>query len=118
MVLHARLAHAARRHALVLGLDQHGHAARAQRRLDGIGDLGRHGLLRLQALGEDLHHAGDLGDADDAAVGQVGDVRHAQERRHVVLAVALDADVAQHDEIVVAAGLVERRESTSAGSSR
>ena len=78
-----------------------------QRRLDGVGDLGGHGLLRLQALGEDLHHARDLGDADDAAVGQVGDVRHAQERRHVVLAVALHADVAQHDEVVVAAGLLE-----------
>ena len=76
--------------------------------LDGVGDLRRHGLLRLQALGEDLDHAGDLGDADDAPVGQVGDVRHAQERRHVVLAVALDADVAQHDEVVVAAGLLER----------
>ena len=40
-------------------------------------------------------------------VGQIGDVRHAEERRHVVLAMALDADVAQHDEIVIAAGLVE-----------
>jgi hypothetical protein len=34
-------------------------------------------------------------------------MRHAQERRHMMLAVALDADVAQHDEIVVAAGLLE-----------
>ena len=34
-------------------------------------------------------------------------MRDAQERRHVVLAVALHADVAQHDEVVVATGLIE-----------
>src|SRR5262245_26523862 len=35
--LHTGLAHAAHGHALVLGLDQHGHAAGGERRLDGIG---------------------------------------------------------------------------------
>src|SRR5215212_1306162 len=101
--LDAGLPHPARRHALMLGLDQHGNAARPQRAFDGIGDLGGHGLLRLQALGEDLDHARNLGDADDAAAGQVGHVSHAEERGDVVLAVAFDADVAQHHEIVIAA---------------
>src|SRR5688500_17221949 len=54
---YARLAHAAHRHALVLGGDQHGDAARPQLVVDGVGDLRRQSLLRLQPAREDLDDA-------------------------------------------------------------
>ena len=38
---------------------------------------------------------------------QVGDVRATDDRHHVVLAVALQADVAQQHDLVVAVGLLE-----------
>ena len=41
------------------------------------------------------------------SVGQIGDMRLAEERHHVVLAMALDLDVAQHDDVVIARHLVE-----------
>ena len=104
----AMLAHTAHRHALVLGFDQDCDAARRQNRLDGAGDLCRQLLLRLQAAGEDLDDAGELRQADHAVARQVGDMRHADERRDMVLAMALHADVAQHDHVVVAADVLER----------
>ena len=70
----ALLLHAAHGHAHVLGLDDHGDAARLQGLVDGADDLGRHGLLRLQAAGEDVDHAGELGQADHAFGRVVADV--------------------------------------------
>ena len=67
------------------------------------GDLRGHLFLHLEAARVGLDHARELADADDLAVGQVADVRAADDRRHVVLAVALELDVAQHDHLVVAA---------------
>ena len=75
--------------------------------LDRVGDLGGQCFLRLQALGENLDDAGELRQSDDAAFRDVGDVRDADERRDVVLAMALDADVAQHDHVVVAVDVLE-----------
>ncbi len=54
-----------------------------------------------------VHHARQLADADHPAVRQVGDVGPADDRHHVVLAVAFQADVAQQDDLVVALNLLE-----------
>jgi hypothetical protein len=53
---------------------------------------------------------------DDAPVGQVADVRLADDRHHVVLAMALEADVGQHDDLVVAVDLLERAREHELGS--
>ena len=60
-------------------------------------------------LGEHLDKARQLGNHDDAACGQVTDVRLAQDGNDVVLAVRFEADVAQDDHLVVGGGLLERR---------
>ena len=77
--------------------------------LEPAGDLRREALLHLQEAGEVLHHAGQLGQPDDAVAGQVADVRDARERQEVVLAERVERDPARHDELVVAAVVRERR---------
>ncbi len=64
--------------------------------------------MDLQSLGEGVHDTGDLGQPHDPPIGDVGDVRLADERHHVVLAVAVDLDVAHEHELVVALDLGER----------
>ena len=104
---HAALVHAARGHAFVRGLDHHADAARLQHVVDAVGDLRGHLFLHLEAARIGLDHARQLADADDLAVGQVADVRAADDRRHVVLAMAFELDVAQHDHLVVAVDFLE-----------
>ena len=71
------------------------------------GDLRGHLLLHLEAAREDVDHARELADADDLVGRQVADMGAADDRRHVVLAVRLELDVAQHDHLVVAADFLE-----------
>ena len=73
---------------------------------DGVGDLGRHALLDLQAPGVAVDQAGQLGQPGDAAVlgRDVGDVGLAQERHQVVLAQRGERDVAHHHHLVVLGG--------------
>jgi len=101
------LMHAARRHALVRRLDDDRDALRLQHLLQRVRDLHRHLLLDLQALRIDVDEPRELRDADDAMARQVGDVRAADDRHHVVLAIALDAHVPQHDHLVVTLDLLE-----------
>ncbi len=68
---------------------------------DGVGDLRGEALLHLQAAGEDIDEARDLGEADDLAVGDVGDVRLAEEGQQVVLAEGEEFDVLDDDHLVV-----------------
>ena len=99
--------HAARRHAVMRRLDDDADALRLEDVIDGVGDLRRHLFLDLQTLGIDVDDARQLADADHAAVGNVGHPGLADDRRHVVLAMALEADAAQHDHLVIAFGLLE-----------
>ena len=72
--------------------------------LHGIGDLDGELLLHLGPAAVALDEAGDLREAGDPAVvaGDVGDVRLPAEGDEVVLAHALQRDVAHHDHLVVA----------------
>ena len=105
---HAALVDAARRHALVHGLDHHADAAWPQLFVDAARDLRGHLFLDLEATCVDVDHARELADADDAVGRQVSDVGAADDRRHVMLTMRLELDVAQHDHLVVARGLLER----------
>ncbi len=58
-------------------------------------------LLHLQAAGEDIDEAGDFAEADDLAVGHVGDVRLAEEGKQVMLAHGEELDVLDDDHLVV-----------------
>ena len=89
------------------GADHDGDALGASASLDGVGDLRRERLLHLQPAREDVDDACELGQADDAPVRNVGDVRDAGERRDVVLAMALEAHVAQQDHVAIAGDVLE-----------
>ncbi len=103
----ARLLDAAAGHAAMAGLDDDGDAKRMEHGLDRVGDLRRHPFLDLQPPGVDLDQPGQLGDADHALARQVGNMRPAEDGRHVVLAMRDEADVAQQHDPVIAAALLE-----------
>ena len=92
---------------MVQRLDDDADAVRLEHLVDGVGDLRGQLLLDLQAPGVDLDHAGELADADHAAAWHVGDFGVADDRRHVMLAMALEANIAQHHHLVVARDLRE-----------
>src|SRR5205814_1679113 len=58
-------------------------------------------LLHLEPAGKHLDHAWDLGETDQAAVRQVGDVRPTEEGQQVVLAQRVDLDVAHAHQVLV-----------------
>jgi hypothetical protein len=60
---------AAHGHAQVLGLDHHGDPAGLEALVDRLGDLRRHGLLRLQPQGEHVHHRASFERPTTPAVG-------------------------------------------------
>src|SRR5271157_1360738 len=101
------LVHAAGRHALMCRLDDHGNTLGLQHLVESIGNLRGHLLLDLQALGVDVDEPCEFRDADDPFVRQVGDMHLADDRSDVVLAMRLEADVLQHDDLVVSIGFLK-----------
>jgi hypothetical protein len=92
----------------VLRLDHHADAARTQVQVEPRRDLLGQALLDLRAVGEMLHHPGQLGQSEDAVAGQVADVRDADERQQVVLAHRPDRDVPGENQFVVPLVIGER----------
>ena len=76
---------------------------------EGIRDLGSQSLLYLQAAGERIHEAGELGKADDATSRNVTDVRDADDVRAMMLAHGDDRD-AMHDDHLVCLAILKRLE--------
>ena len=66
-----------------------------------VGDLFGHPFLHLRAVRQGLHHAGQFAQAQHAAVRQVADVGVAHEREEVVLADAVEGDVADEHDLVI-----------------
>ena len=62
---------------------------------------------RLQAAREDFDKTRELRQADNAAIGIIGDMSLADEGHHVVFAMGFDIDVAEHDDVVIALHVVE-----------
>lgn len=66
-----------------------------------LGDLLGQPLLSLRAAGKMLYDSCQLGQADDALAGKVGDARFAGKWQKVVLAQGADWDVPDHHQLVV-----------------
>ena len=77
---------AAHHHTHMLRLDNHRHAKRVQRLLNAVFDLVGEPFLNLQAARVGIDNAGNLAQARYVAVWNVGHVRLAEERQHMVLA--------------------------------
>ena len=95
------LFNAAHHHAEVLGLEDDTDTQGVNCALNGFGDLASETLLHLEATGEDIDEACHLAEADDFALGQVGDVRAAEEGQHMVLAERVELNVADNDHLVI-----------------
>ena len=113
-----RLVHGAQRHALMAAAIITATPRGANASWIVVGDLRRQRLLHLQAAREDIDDARQLRQPDHAAARNVGDMRDAGEWRDVVLAMALEAHVAQQDHVGVAGDSSKVRASSAAASSR
>ena len=85
----------------MIRLDHDADARRLEHAAERIGNLIGEPLLDLEPPRKDLDDAGNLGQPDDPPVGQIRDVRTAEERQHVVLAHRVDLDVAHADHAFV-----------------
>jgi hypothetical protein len=92
----------------VFSLDDNTDATRLQDVLDRTRNLRCQLLLNLKSTAKTFDDAGQLGDANHAALGQIAHMRSTNDRQHVMLAAAYDTNIPQHDEFVVAADLLER----------
>src|SRR5438128_12692215 len=82
-------------------LDHDTHTARLEYVHEGVRHLVGESLLHLEPPGKHLDHARDLGETDQTAVRQVGDVRPTEEGQQVVLAQRVDLDVAYAHQVLV-----------------
>src|SRR3954464_1525886 len=101
------LVRAARGHAVMRRLDDDPDTFGPQHIVDRVGDLRGHLLLDLKPLGVDVDETRELGDADDAPLRDISDPGAADDRCHVVLAMAFEANAAQDDHLVVAFDLLK-----------
>src|SRR5579871_4324952 len=102
-----RLVYTSTGHASMGSLNDNGDASRLEHTIQGIGDLRRHSLLNLHASRVDLDDPGQFGDADNPLVGQVAEMRPPDDRRHVVLAVRYETDIAQQHHLVISGHFLE-----------
>ena len=91
----------------MFGLNDDADAAGFQDFGDGFSNIGGEFFLNLQTARIALHDAGEFGNTDDTFGWQVADMGVAGDGQHVVFAEADDADVAQHDQFIIAADFLE-----------
>jgi hypothetical protein len=83
------------------GFEDDGGADRAKFFHQGVGDLGGQSLLHLGAAGVAIDEAGELAEADDFAIGEIGHVRPASEGEQVVFAEGVEFNIAEKDDLIV-----------------
>jgi len=101
----ARLVDAPGGHAVMHRFDHHRDAQWFEDFVQARSDLGGHFLLDLQALGIHIDEPRQLGNSDHAPPWHIGDVRLADDRREVMLAMRLERDIPQRNDFVVARDL-------------
>ena len=82
-------------------LDDHAHALRFDRFVNGVGNLTCEPLLYLQPPREDLDQAGNLAQPDYLSFGNISHMHLAEEGQHVMLAEREDLDVLDDHHLVV-----------------
>ena len=80
-------------------LDHHADAFRLKHLMNGIGDLRSHPLLNLQPFGIDLNNACQFGYSHHSMSWDVANPGAADDRCHVVFAMALEGNTAKDDQI-------------------
>src|SRR5215813_2970563 len=96
-----------RGHAMVRRLDDHSYTLWLKHIIDCICDLSSHLFLNLQTLGKYLYDAGKLANANHTTAWNVGDPNLADDRRHVMFAMALEANATQSNHFVIPFDLLE-----------
>ena len=91
----------------MFGHNHHGNTARLQGILNGIGDLSGHPPLNLKAFGKHVDDARELADTNNTPFRQVGDMRLANDRPDVVLAMRNEGDITKHDHHIVAVSFLK-----------
>jgi hypothetical protein len=82
-------------------------ALRLEDPLQGIGDLRRDPLLNLKPLGIDLDESRQFGNSHDPVVREIADMGTPDDRRHVVLAMGDETDVAQKHHLIISSNFLE-----------
>ena len=95
------------RHALVLGFEKNRDALRLQRLRDRVVDLCGQALLILQTPRMGFHNARQFGYSDKARIRNIRQMRIADKRRDMVLAMGFDLNVLKKNHILVRADLIE-----------
>src|SRR5664280_206553 len=102
----ARTAH---RHAEVLSFNDDGNAIWPQILIEKISDLRRQAFLHLRPLGKTVDDPGKFGKSDDLApLGDIGDMRLADERQQMMLTNGIERDIAHDDKFLVLLRLIEQ----------
>ena len=89
-------------------LDHYSDAARIELSVNGMDNLGSQVFLGLQTAREDFDYAGQLRQAHNAIIRQVGNVDMAVERNHMVLAMGEKLDISYQYNVVIAADIRKR----------
>ena len=93
----------------MLALDHDHHAQRIEVLLQRVRDLVGEALLHLQAAREHIHDARNLAQADHLVTRDVGDMRLADERQHVMFAHRVVLDISHDDHFTLAVFHLEHR---------
>ena len=85
----------------MLCLNNNHHAQGLQGFLDGLANLQCHAFLHLKAVRETVDHTGNLAQAGNVSVGDVGHMHTSVERQHVVLAQGIEVDVLHNNHLAI-----------------
>src|SRR4051812_44808019 len=98
---------AARRHALMYGVDYDGHTPWLQDIVDATSDLRREFFLNLEASRIAIDDTRELADSHDLVRWKIAHVSSADDGSHVVFAMGFELDISQHDHLVITLDLFE-----------
>src|SRR5262249_8615206 len=104
---HIRPVHSSRCHTFVSTFDDDTNPGGLENAVEAGGDLGGHFFLDLHSLGINVNQSHKLRNADDAFARQVADVNPADDRRHVMLAMRFETDIAQQHHLVITGDFLE-----------
>lgn len=88
-------------HTHMPGFDHHRYAEGVEGGVDTAKDLVGQSFLHLKAPGEDIDHPGEFTEADNVAVGNIGDMDLAKKRQHMVFTKGIQFNIFNEDHFAV-----------------